>query len=192
MIENDSIKVLVVEDELVAATYIKHKLHELGYEITATVPTGEQALTEIEKNTPDIILMDIVLEGKLDGIDTANIIRKQYAIPVLYLTSYTDEQKIQRALESSPYGYILKPIQERELHANIKMSLYKSQLEKQLKKSEKRSRSILENAPLAIVCSNLDFSIEFANGRFYELFGIDFTLAAAAGNVLHFLFPDSE
>ncbi|MBI5727146.1 MAG: response regulator [Ignavibacteriales bacterium] len=192
MVYEDAIRVLVVEDELVAATYIRHKLHELGYNIVATLPTGEQALELLESDKPDIILMDIVLEGKLDGIDTANIVQEKYGIPVIFLTSYSDEQKINRALTSQPFGYILKPIQERELHANIRMCLYKSQLDKQLKKSELRSRAILQNSPLAIVTTNMDFVVDFANEKFTALFGLSTPQEIVGNNALDLLLPDSE
>ncbi len=126
-------RVLVVEDEIIAATFIKRVLKEFGYETSGHFTTGEEALAFIETNPVDIVLMDIVLEGELDGIDTAKIITQKFDIPVLYLTSYSDEQRIDRAIITEPFGYILKPINERELHANIRMSVFKHDLEKKLR-----------------------------------------------------------
>ena len=128
-----SFKVLVVEDEIIAATFIKRVLRDFGYETCGHFTSGEEALVFIENNPVDIVLMDIVLEGELDGIDTAKIITQKFNTPVLYLTSYSDEMKIDRAITTEPFGYILKPINERELHANIRMSVFKHDLEKKLR-----------------------------------------------------------
>lgn len=126
------VKILVVEDEIIAASFIKRALREFGYEVAAHFTSAEASISFLEDNKVDIVLMDIVLEGQLDGIDAAAIIIRKFDIPVLYLTSYSDELKLDRAATTDSFGYILKPINERELHANIRMSIFKHELERKL------------------------------------------------------------
>jgi signal transduction histidine kinase len=127
-----AIRIIVVEDEVIAATFIKRVLKDFGYEVIGHFSSAEAAITFLEEHPVELVLMDIVLEGQLDGIDAAAIITRKFDIPVLYLTSYSDEQKLERAIATEPFGYILKPINERELHANIKMTFFKHQLERRL------------------------------------------------------------
>ncbi len=125
-------KVLIVEDEIIAVTFLKRILREFNYDIAGHCISGEQAVAFLEINTVDIVLMDIVLEGTMDGIDAANVILQRFNTPVLYLTSYSDEQRIDRAVFTEPFSYILKPINERELHANIRMTVYRHDLKNKL------------------------------------------------------------
>jgi signal transduction histidine kinase len=126
------IRILIVEDEVIAATFIKRVLRDFGYQVVGHFSSAEAAILFLEENKADLVLMDIVLEGQLDGIDAAAIIIRRFDIPILYLTSYSDEQKLDRAVATEPFGYILKPINERELHANIRMSVFKHELERKL------------------------------------------------------------
>ncbi|MBF0466573.1 MAG: diguanylate cyclase [Nitrospirae bacterium] len=127
-------KILVVEDVTIVAMDIKSSLESLGYHVTETVPTGQEALRSLDQTKPELVLMDIMLEGALDGIETANIIKQEFDIPVLYLTAYADEEMLNRAKITEPFGYILKPFHERELMAAIEMALYKHNMENKLKK----------------------------------------------------------
>src|SRR5688572_4018758 len=102
-------KVLIVEDQRIVALDIKNSLERLGYLVVGSTASGDEALKIVEINPPDIILMDIILKGEMDGIETATIVRQKYHIPVVYLTSYSDEKTLQRALLTEPHGYILKP-----------------------------------------------------------------------------------
>ncbi|MDI6644043.1 MAG: methanogen output domain 1-containing protein [Methanobacteriaceae archaeon] len=135
-------KILVVEDESIVAMGIKHKLEDLGYHVVDTVLSGEDAVKSAKILKPDLVLMDIVLKGEMDGIDAANKIKKLFDVPVIYLTAYSDEEMLERARVTEPYGYILKPFKKSELNANIKMALYKYQ-------SEKKQREIIKNNLLA-------------------------------------------
>ena len=118
-------RIMIVEDESIVAMGIKHKLEELGYNVVGVVATGEKAVETALKIEPDLILMDIVLKGDMDGIDAAQKIHNQLDIPIIYITAYSDEEVLKRARITEPYGYILKPFKKSEVNANIQMAIYK-------------------------------------------------------------------
>ena len=121
-------KILIVEDEAVTSVMLEKTLRELGYEVVGSAFDGREAI-EIAKNKhPDLILMDIRLQGDMDGIETAKRIYQQYNIPSIYLTAHSDEDTIKRAVESGPFGYLIKPFKERELYSNIEMVAHKHKL----------------------------------------------------------------
>lgn len=124
-------RILVVEDENVVREYIKGILEALGYQVPAAVATGEDAVKQAEAVKPDLVLMDIKLKGQYDGVDAAREISTRLDIPVIYLTSYADDDTLERAKETKPFGYIVKPFDEKELRATIEVALYKSREEKQ-------------------------------------------------------------
>ena len=134
-------RILVVEDEAIVAMGIKQKLEELDYAVVDIVFTGEDAVQTALREEPDLILMDIVLKGKMDGIEAAAKIRNQLDIPVIYLTAYSDEEVLERARMTEPYGYIIKPFKKSELNANLEMALYKHAEDQ--KKSENLKKKIL-------------------------------------------------
>ncbi len=125
-------RILVVEDEGIVATGIRTMLKRLGYDVPAVASSGEEAIKKAAGTRPDLVLMDIVLEGDIDGIDAAEQIRARFDIPVVYLTAYADDSTLQRAKLTAPYGYILKPFNERELQATLVMALYKHDRERKL------------------------------------------------------------
>jgi PAS domain S-box-containing protein/diguanylate cyclase (GGDEF)-like protein len=129
---------LVVEDERIVSMDLQGRLRAMGYEVVGTAVSGEEAIDKAESLRPDMILMDIMLDGKLDGIQAADIIRSRYNIPIIYLTAYADSATLDRAKITEPFGYILKPFEERELHGHIEIALYKARMEKRLKDSEER------------------------------------------------------
>ncbi len=135
MNKND-IKVLIVEDELAIAKDIELKLLELGYTVSAIVDNGLDAINYTARNLPDLVLMDIVLPGAMDGIQAVAAIQNLYDIPVIYLTAYSDQVFLDRAKITDPMAYIIKPISVRELHAAITIALYKADVEKQLREKE--------------------------------------------------------
>ncbi len=146
-------KILIVEDEAIIAMEVESQLQSLGYEITSIVDTGEKAIKKAEEDRPDIILMDIRIKGEMDGIDAAEEIRSRFGIPVIFSTAYLDEERIERAKITMPFGYVLKPIQERDLKVTIEMALYVSKVdverrkaEEDLKVSEKNLRNILDTS----------------------------------------------
>ncbi|GAK49903.1 two-component hybrid sensor and regulator [Candidatus Moduliflexus flocculans] len=135
--------ILIVEDEVIVAENIRTKLERLGYAIADVVSTGEQAIQKALKYQVDVVLMDIELEGKIDGIDAAKHLHLLYDVPVIYLTAYADEKTLQRAKLAEPFGYLIKPFQTRELHSCIEMAIYRHQLERMLKDSEERYRRLI-------------------------------------------------
>lgn len=115
--------ILIVEDELLIAKNLSHKLEKLGYEVAGIVSSGRDAIERAGELKPDVILMDIVIKGEIDGIETAAKIHQKLDIPVIYTTAYADDETLQRAEETGSYGYVLKPFKERELHASIKIAM---------------------------------------------------------------------
>ena len=116
-------KILIAEDENIVALNIKKTLELLGYQISAVVKSGEEAIKHVEKNKPDLILMDIMLKGLTDGIETAEIITKNFNIPIVFLTALSDEKTIDRAAFTKPYGYLLKPFTNKEMYTAIENAL---------------------------------------------------------------------
>src|SRR4030095_11809200 len=117
---------------------LQRRLKAMGYEIAGAAVSGEEAIEKAEKLRPDMVLMDIMLDGEMDGTQAAEIIRARFSIPVIYLTAYADSATLERAKITEPFGYILKPFEERELHGHIEIALYKARMEKKLKDSEER------------------------------------------------------
>jgi len=117
--------VLIVEDEIVLAMGMEYSLEEFGYEVTGIVTTADSAIEHAEKNKPDIILMDIKLKGEKSGIDAAKLIWSYYKIPIVFLTSYSDDKTIKKAMDSEPYGYLIKPCRDEELKVAIETALHK-------------------------------------------------------------------
>ena len=133
-------RILIVEDEAIIAMEIENQLQSLGYEVISIVDTGEKAIAKAEVDKPDLILMDIRIKGEMDGIDTAEVIRNRFGIPVIFSTAYLDENRIERAKITMPFGYVLKPIQERDLKVTIEMALYVSKADIERKKVEEKLR----------------------------------------------------
>ena len=133
-------QILVVEDEIIIAEDLQNKLKKMGYSVPAVVSSGEDAIRKVKENNPDLVLMDIIIHGEIDGIETVEKIHSFSDVPVIYLTAYADQTTLERAKITGPFGYLLKPFKERELLITIEMAIYKHQMEKKLKESEKRLR----------------------------------------------------
>ncbi|TDI75792.1 MAG: response regulator, partial [Bacteroidetes bacterium] len=127
-------RILVVDDELIVAKDIQTKLIKFGYDVPAFASSGEKALkiTERMQPQPDLVLMDIKLGGKKDGVEIAQQFRDRFNIPVVYVTAYTDEKILEQAMKTEPLGYLVKPFETRELYSTIKLAMYKQKMEKQL------------------------------------------------------------
>jgi two-component system, response regulator PdtaR len=124
-------KILIVEDEKILAMGLKKKLEKIGFLVTDLASSGAEAIESVKKVQPDLVLMDIVLKGAMDGIETAEFIVNLHDIPIIYLTAYADDEMLARAEKTCPYGYILKPYKDSELKANIKMAIYKHNAQKE-------------------------------------------------------------
>lgn len=120
-----ALNILVVEDEFLVAADIEESLISLGYKVQNTVASGPAAIAEVEKNLPDLILMDIILKGEMTGIEAATVIGEKHNVPIIYLTANADFATVEKAKISLPYGYILKPFTEKELQTNIEIARFK-------------------------------------------------------------------
>jgi PAS domain S-box-containing protein len=158
-----SFKILVVEDESIVAMDIKHRLESMGYIVPAITSSGEEAVEKAAETIPDLVLMDIVLKGEMDGIDAAQQIKDSLDIPVVYLTAYSDERTLKRAKITGPFGYIIKPFEDRELHSAIEVALYKHEMESKLKENEKWLSTTLESIGDAVITTDKDGFITFMN-----------------------------
>jgi DNA-binding LytR/AlgR family response regulator len=137
--------ILVVEDESIVSKDIQHSLKKLGYHVVGAASTGEKALEIAQTERPDIVLMDIMLKGSINGIETADIIRRELASPVVFLTAYADESTLMKAKITEPYGYIIKPFKEIDLHTSIEMAVYKHSKEQEIIRERDLLYSIVEN-----------------------------------------------
>ena len=133
-------KILIVEDELIVAEDIKHHLQKFGYDILDVVSSGEKAIEQTHELKPDLVLMDIMLQGKLAGILAADQIRIQHNIPVIYLTAFAENETVELAKKTGPYGFLTKPIKYEELQRTIDIALYKHEMENKLRISEEQLR----------------------------------------------------
>jgi PAS domain S-box-containing protein len=162
---------MVVEDEGIIAQDIKNCLEGLGYNVPDVVFTGREAIQRAEELRPDLVLMDIVLKGDIDGIETASEIRKKYNIPIVYLTAYEDDKTLKRAKLTEPLGYILKPFEERYLRSSIEMALYKHQMETRLKQNERWLSTVLRSVGEAVVVTDENGLVQYTNPTAEQLTG---------------------
>ncbi len=149
--------ILVVEDNAVIALDIQRQLKRLSYNVCGSAATGEDAITAATAANPDIVLMDIMLNGEMDGIEAAEEIRASLKIPVIYISAYSDDDTLRRASVTEPFGYLVKPFSERELHATIEVALYKHAIDSKLRESENEVRrqkmyfeQLFQNLPEAV------------------------------------------
>ena len=157
------VKILVVEDEHIVAMDLMGRLRNLGYEVPDSASSGEEAIEKAGRWRPDLVLMDIFLNGVMDGIQAAGQIRARYNIPIIYLTAYADSSTLQRAKVTEPFGYVLKPFEERELLTTIEMALYKYRIEQRLKDSERWLATTLKSIGDGVAATDQDGRVKFMN-----------------------------
>jgi len=163
--------ILIVEDEAVVAADLAGKLERAGYRVVGIAADGEEALETTAAQLPDLVLMDIRLAGPMDGIETADRIRESHSIPIIYLTAHSDASTLQRASMTEPFGYILKPFDERDITTQIEIVLYKHEAEKCLRESEERYRTLVETATDSIITVDADGGILSCNAATERMFG---------------------
>lgn len=156
-------KVMIVEDEGIIAMDIRSQLERFGYEVVGTAFSGKQALEMAILRTPDIVMMDIVLKGSMDGISAANAITGSMDIPVIFLTAYSDPDTLQRAKTIGAYGYLIKPFRPDELRSSIEVALYKHQLQRKLKDSEQWFAKTLHCISDAVIATDTEGKVQFMN-----------------------------
>ncbi|MBI5664810.1 MAG: PAS domain S-box protein [Nitrospirae bacterium] len=179
-------KILIVEDEAIIAKDLQWRLEGMGYDAPLIVATGQEAINTAHETAPDLILMDIMLLGPMDGIEAANRIREKADIPVIYLTAYADEEVLERAKITEPFGYLIKPIGDRELHGNIEITLHKHRVDKKLRENEKWLYTVLTSIGDAVITTDTNGHIIFMNPAAEELTG--WKKEEVAGNTLENIF----
>jgi len=143
-------KILVVEDEWIVADQICVTLRKMGYSVPPPVSSGDEAIKKIEEEIPDLVIMDVLLQGSIDGVETARQITSRFDIPVLYLTAYSDQNLLERVKITKPAGYLVKPFEESELKCNVEIALHNHKQDKQLRDDYGRLESNLKNTIDAI------------------------------------------
>lgn len=147
-------KIFIVEDEAIVAESLNDHLESLGYTVCGQASSGEQALLNISKNKPDLVLMDIRLKGEMDGVESAKRVSKLYGIPIVFLTAYSDSETLKRAKLVEPFGYLIKPYKVRELHTTLEITLYKHRMEKLIKENERRLDTLLRSIGDGVITTN--------------------------------------
>ena len=158
-----AVRILVVEDERIVARSLRKQLTTLGYEVVASVPSGDKAIQQAGELRPDLVLMDIHLEGAMDGVEAAATIRKQFRLPVVYLTAFSNKEILERAKITEPFGYILKPYEDRELHVVVETALYKHRMERRQQEREQWFVATLKSIGDAVVATDDENRITYMN-----------------------------
>jgi PAS domain S-box-containing protein len=164
-------RILIVEDERITAEDLEEILKDLGYQVSAVVSSGEQAIREAEKNRPDLVLMDIRIKGEMDGTEVARLLRERFDVPVVYLTAHADRDTLERAKQSRPLGYIVKPFHEAELHASVEMALYKHWHDRRSHSREEHVTALLGALSLGIASVDQSGTIRMMNRAAEDLTG---------------------
>ena len=161
--ETAQTKVLIVEDEAIVACDLERRLRKAGYDVPAIAASGEQALKSIEQTSPDLVLMDVHLQGPADGIEIASQVRHRFDLPVVFLTAYADKATLDRAKLTEPFSYLVKPIGHVNLSSAIEVALYKHHAEQELKNREAWLQTVLGSMADAVVVTGADGVIQFIN-----------------------------
>lgn len=156
-------KILIVEDEIIIAEDLQRRLERLGYIVTGIATSGKEAMDKIIEQMPDLILMDIVIHGETDGIETANNVKSLYDIPIIYLTAFSDDVTLKRAKITEPFGYMVKPYRERELMITIEIALYKYNMDKKVKELNRWLSSIIKGIGDAVIATDTEGMIKLVN-----------------------------
>ena len=165
-------RILIVEDENIVAADIRDRLEHLGYDVVAHVTTGEGAVEKAGELHPDLVLMDIKLKGDMDGVEAAALISQERSIPVVYMTAYADETTLNRAKITGPFGYILKPFDERELYSTIEMATYRHKMERRVKDNERWLGTILKSIGDAVVATDIEGKVTYINPLAERFLGV--------------------
>ena len=165
--------IMVVEDERVVALDIRSQLRSMGYTVPPPVSRGEDAVSAVSTLGPDLVLMDIHLKGEMDGIQAAKQIREELNVPVVFLTAYADDDTLRRAKVTEPYGYVVKPFEERGLYTAIEMALHKHRMEEELRESRRWLSAVLDSIGDAVIATDAQGHVKFMNPVAQTLTGWD-------------------
>lgn len=156
-------RVLVVEDEAVSASLLQRMLTAGGFEVVGVCQTGERAIEQARLQAPEVVLMDIQLEGAMDGVETATEIQRLCGAAIVYVSGHSDDATLDRAARTGSSGYLIKPFDKRELWAAIQMAAYKNQVDRDLRARELQLSTILASIPGAVVRTSPDHSVDYMN-----------------------------
>ncbi len=169
-IYTDKVKILIVEDEAIIALELQKQLESMGYQVTSLVASGEEAVLMAQEEKPDLVLMDITLSGRTSGIEAASQIRTNSSIPVIYLTAHSNEETLKRATQTDPYGYLIKPVGNIELHNAIEIAIIKHRTDKKLKyavskaqEEEAKTKAIIAGIGDGVILQDTDYKIIYEN-----------------------------
>jgi PAS domain S-box-containing protein len=162
--------ILLVEDEAIIAADLEERLTRMGYRVVGIGTTGEEAIGMADARRPDLIVMDVVMPGKMDGIAAATEIRRRFGIPAVFLTAYADLELIERAKASTPLGYILKPFREHQLYSTVEIALYNGRMERRMQESEARYRAVVEDQSDLVCRFSRTGILTFCNRAFRQFF----------------------
>ena len=158
-----SVSILVVEDERLVAQDLKELLESMGYQVPAVAYSAEEALEKAAWICPDLVLMDIGLDGERDGIDAAVRMRRDLKLAVVYLTAYADDETLDRAREAEPYGYLVKPYTEADVRSAVTMALYKADADKKLKREKEWLKAVLRSMADGVITADPTGEVTFIN-----------------------------
>lgn len=187
------VNIMIVEDEKIVAADIRQNLTMLGYLVPSVLASGEEAIKKASEQCPDLVLMDIQLKGKIDGIEAAKIVQTRLNVPVVFITAFADEATIQRAKSTEPYGYIVKPFGKKELQSTIEIALYKYGRERRLKTNEQWLMSVFRNIGEGVVAVDRAGSVCIMNTAAEAITGcaLEDSLGAHWQDLWKFLDPKS-
>jgi two-component system sensor kinase FixL len=168
------VKILIVEDDFLIFMHLREMLKLRGYAIRGPAASGSEAMHMADAERPDLIIMDIILEGDIDGINTASRIQTRLDIPVIYLTACADEVNLKRSQETVSYGYLIKPVKDYDLYSAIETALARHRQDKNIRKSEAFSTGLLTSFPIPIIVINPDGSVRYVNRAFESFTGFSF------------------
>ncbi len=164
-------RILVVEDESIVAKDIQRTLEKLGYEVPATASSAASAFEKLEEVEPDLVFLDVKLKGEQDGVHIAEHIKDRYDIPVIFLTSFVDQETIDRAKVTEPYGYLVKPFNEGDLKTTVEMALFKFSKDRDLRMSEQRLSNALGKIENAVFVTDQDLRLNYINEKALAICG---------------------
>jgi DNA-binding LytR/AlgR family response regulator len=164
-------RILVVEDESIVAKDIQRTLEKLGYDVPATASSAASAYEKLEELEPDLVFLDVKLKGEQDGVHIAEHIKDRYDIPVIFLTSFVDQDTIDRAKVTEPYGYLVKPFNEGDLKTTVEMALFKFSKDRELRLSEQRLSNALGKIENAVFVTDQDLRLNYINEKALAICG---------------------
>jgi CheY-like chemotaxis protein len=164
-------QILIVEDEAIVSLDIKRTLTNAGYEVCHVAASAEDALRSMESALPDLVLMDIHIKGKTDGVETAEKIRQKFQVPVIFVTAHADNATLERAKSAQPFGYIVKPISKLSLTSTVEIALHKNEIDKRLTEHRAWMATVLGGIPDAVIVTDIHGKVEFANPAAERLLG---------------------